>query len=372
MPDIFLSYTRDDLPTARRFVAGFEREGLSVWWDQTLNAGEAYDNVTEKALKEAKAVVVLWSTKSVDSRWVRAEATQADRNKTLVPAMIEPCTRPIMFELTHTADLSHWNGDSGDEAWQAYLAGVKRFVGKGVPETLSSPAASSSSGRSKHTGVRVVAIALAVLLLVGAAWWVLERRGGESAAPAAVAEVTLAVLPFANLSSDPEQEYFSDGLTEELLNQLAPVKSLRLTGRTSSFSFKGKNEDLRVIGKKLGVDNLLEGSVRKEGRNLRITTQLINSKDGSHLWSKTYDHELSGVFALQEEIAKDVTKALRIRLDVSDLPRSKGGTTNVEAYDKYLRAMDTMRAGGRASLLKGIQLLREKQWRWTRTSVWPG
>ena len=116
MPDIFLSYSRDDQTTARLFAEGFEREGFSVWWDATLNPGEAFDQVTEKALREAKAVVVLWSKKSVDSRWVRAEATQANESKTLVPVMIEPCKRPIMFELTHTADLSQWTGERKDPA----------------------------------------------------------------------------------------------------------------------------------------------------------------------------------------------------------------------------------------------------------------
>ena len=102
--DIFLSYNREDSDTARRFAEGLEREGFSVWWDQTLRSGEAYDEVTEAALKSAKAVVVLWSPRSVVSRWVLAEATIADRNKTLVPVMIEPCERPIMFELTQTAE----------------------------------------------------------------------------------------------------------------------------------------------------------------------------------------------------------------------------------------------------------------------------
>ena len=113
MPDIFLSYTRDDQAMAQRFAQGFEAQGLSVWWDVTLRSGEAYDQVTEEALKSAKAVVVLWSKKSVVSRWVRAEATLADRNRTLVPARIEPCDLPIMFELTQTAELSHWRGVSG-------------------------------------------------------------------------------------------------------------------------------------------------------------------------------------------------------------------------------------------------------------------
>ncbi|MEP7314993.1 MAG: toll/interleukin-1 receptor domain-containing protein, partial [Pseudomonadota bacterium] len=112
MPDIFLSYNREDQATAGLFAAALGHAGFDVWWDATLRSGEAYDEVTEKALRDAKAVVVLWSKKSVVSRWVRAEATLADRNKTLLPVMIEPCDRPIMFELTQTAELIGWQGDA--------------------------------------------------------------------------------------------------------------------------------------------------------------------------------------------------------------------------------------------------------------------
>src|SRR4051812_46808608 len=112
MPDVFLSYNREDQAAASQFAEALEADGLSVWWDAALRSGEAYDEVTEEALRTAKAVVVLWSKRSVVSRWVRAEATLADRNHTLVPVMIEPCERPIMFELTQTADLSRWSGDT--------------------------------------------------------------------------------------------------------------------------------------------------------------------------------------------------------------------------------------------------------------------
>jgi TolB-like protein len=354
LPDIFISYAREDQATARRFAEAFEREGLSVWWDASLNPGEAFDEVTEKALEEARAVVVLWSKKSVASRWVRAEATQAHESKTLVPVMIEPCKRPIMFELTHTVDLSQWNGDPGDKAWQSYLAGVRRFVNKESPDvTAAAPAVTHH-----RIGWRVAAIAAVGLLIVGAGVWMLGRRSVGQTNPASQ-EVTLAVLPFANLSSDPEQEYFSDGLTEEILNQLAQVKELRVTARTSSFSFKGKNEDVRAIAQKLGVANLLEGSIRKDGKSLRITAQLVNGKDGGHLWSQTYDRELSGVFALQEEIAKDVARALSITLDVGETSRANGGTTNVEAFDKYLRAQALSMRGSINDLPQAAQLLRE-------------
>jgi TIR domain len=119
--DVFLSYSREDQATARHFAEGIEREGLSVWWDQALDAGEAFDQVTERALDDAKAVVVLWSKHSVESRWVRAEATQAQANNRLVPVMIESCRRPIMFELTHTADLSDWNNDAIDLRLRSFI-----------------------------------------------------------------------------------------------------------------------------------------------------------------------------------------------------------------------------------------------------------
>jgi len=151
------------------------------------------------------------------------------------------------------------------------------------------------------------------------------------------ARPSVAVLPFADLSQARDQEYLGDGLAEEILNQLAQIPALRLVGRTSSFSFKGKNEDLRTIGAKLGVAHLLEGSVRKEGDQLRVTAQLVRADDGSHLWSKTYARELRDVFAVQDEIARDVAQALSVKLDAVTLNRAQGGTTNIDAYDRYLR-----------------------------------
>jgi TolB-like protein len=145
------------------------------------------------------------------------------------------------------------------------------------------------------------------------------------------------VLPFTDLSQARDQEYLGDGLAEEILNQLAQVPALRLVGRTSSFSFKGKNEDLRTIGAKLGVAHLLEGSVRKDGNQLRVTAQLVRADDGSHLWSKTYPRELRDVFAVQDEIARDVAQALSVKLDAVTLNRAQGGTTNIDAYEGYLR-----------------------------------
>jgi TolB-like protein/tetratricopeptide (TPR) repeat protein len=149
---------------------------------------------------------------------------------------------------------------------------------------------------------------------------------------------SVAVLPFANLSADPAQEYFADGMTEELLNFLSRVPDLQVTGRTSSFYFKGKNEDLRTIAEKLGVEHIVEGSVRKSGDRVRITAQLINAATGYHLWSNTYDRTLDDIFAIQDDIAKSVADVLEITLGVGALGRVPGMTRNVAAYDEYLLA----------------------------------
>ena len=167
-------------------------------------------------------------------------------------------------------------------------------------------------------------------------------------------------MPFVNLSSDAEQEYFSDGLSEEILNQLAQIAELRVTARTSSFFFKGKNEDLRVIGQQLNARYLLEGSVRKAGNELRITAQLIDAAAGSHLWSRTFDRTLNDVFAIQEEIAMAVSGTMSVSLDVGAMARTRGGTTNLEAYDKYLRARALDRQRGTSDdIVQAAQYYRE-------------
>jgi TolB-like protein len=146
------------------------------------------------------------------------------------------------------------------------------------------------------------------------------------------------VLPFVNMSSDKEQEYFSDGLSEELLNLLAQVPELRVIARTSSFSFKGKQADVAEIAARLNVAHILEGSVRKSGDRLRITAQLIRATDGTHLWSQRYDRQLIDVFEVQDEIAAAVVDRLKSTLLDAELPSRRSTAGNVEAYDLYLRA----------------------------------
>ena len=148
-------------------------------------------------------------------------------------------------------------------------------------------------------------------------------------------EVSIAVLPFLSLSADPENEIFADGMCEEIISSLAQLKNLHVTARTSSFAFKGKHVDLRVIGEQLNVKTVLEGSVRKLGNRLRITAQLVNVADGYHLWSERYDREMKDVFAIQEEIAKSIAQRLEVTLDSEQRPLFRAGTDNLEAFKLY-------------------------------------
>jgi TolB-like protein/Tfp pilus assembly protein PilF len=181
--------------------------------------------------------------------------------------------------------------------------------------------------------------AVLILALAGVLWFDREawRRRPQGGAPEPAATPSIAVLPFVDMSAGKDQEYFSDGLAEELINDLARIPGLRVAARTSSFQFKGTKEDLRTIGQRLNVANILEGSVRKEGRHVRITAELVKVADGFDLWSQTYDRELNDIFAVQDDIASSVSNALKVRLLAKDGPRPVGRAANAEAYNLYLQ-----------------------------------
>ncbi len=178
----------------------------------------------------------------------------------------------------------------------------------------------------------------------------------------AAEEHSIAVLPFVDMSANSDNEYFSDGLSEELLNILAKIKDLRVAGRTSSFAFKGKDDDLRNIGEKLNVNTILEGSVRKDDKRnrVRITAQLVNVEDGYHMWSETYDRELDDIFAIQDEIAHKVAQAMRITLLGEDEARlEQVASTEINVYDLYLKGLQGLNESGFVSLDRAVTLFQE-------------
>ena len=318
MPDVFLSYAREDQKTARRIAEALERAGYSVWWDQTLSPGEAYDEVTENALQSAKSVVVLWSRHSVGSRWVRAEATQAERNGTLLPVLIEPCKLPIMFELRQTADLTGWNGDGAQPAWQSVLAGVERMSQKPRVERPAPPAPPVAT----HAGP------------------------------------TLVVLPFQNLSPDPEQEHFADGVVEAITATLSRIRSFFVISRNTAFRYKGRALNVPEGGRELGVRYVVEGSVQKAGNRVRITVQLVDAVDDAHIWADRVDGTLDDVFELQDRITERVAGALQPSIRLAEIERAqRKPPQDSGAYEYTMRAMPYVWALDKDASAKALELL---------------
>jgi TolB-like protein len=306
--DIFLSYNREDQARAKLFAEAFEGQGFKVWWDVGLRTGEAYDEVTETALRTAKAVVVLWSKKSVQSRWVRAEATLADRNKTLVPCMIEPCERPIMFELTQTAELGHWQGASDDRAWSAFLGDVRRLIGRAVPAPEASPA---------------LTLAIAPQPLA--------------------AKPSIVIRPFATMAGAGEADYFADGMAVEIVSALTRFPSLFVISSGTSLNLRGDVRSNGEITRELGVRYVLQGSVRKGGNAVRISVELLDGDVQVPIWTQRFDGVLDDIFTLQDEVANAVAARIDASILANEMRRAKAQpTTNLGAYDLFLRGTHNM------------------------------
>ncbi len=327
LPDIFLSYNREDQKTARRFAEAFLAEGLEVWWDVTLRSGEAYDEVTETALRTAKAVVVLWSVRSAASRWVRAEATLADRNKTLVPVMIEPCERPIMFELTQTADLTHWTGDRADPSWGEFLTDVRRFVDR---EAKVRPApAPPAVPKPKTAG----------------------RRG---AAP------SIAVLPFTNRSGVAEDEIFAFGMVEDIIDAMSQGVEVRVVSSSATARFRtGGITDLAALARELRVRYVLEGNVRRVGEDLRVTTQLVEADTGNILWTQNFDRPLAQLGQLQEELVLEVAAHLRTQSHRQEIERALRKPGDLTAWEAVMRSVAAYRRLTGPALMMGLEEARK-------------
>jgi TolB-like protein len=213
---------------------------------------------------------------------------------------------------------------------------------------------------TKQTGRKLDFLIIGVLA-IGIIYFAVDKfvlEQAEVTAESVAREKSIAVLPFVNMSSDPEQEYFSDGLSEEILNLLAKIHDLKVIGRTSSFAFKGKNQDLREIGEALGVNTVLEGSVRKSGARVRVTAQLIDVSDGAHIWSETYDRTMTDIFAVQDDVASSIIDALQIHVGAA--PTRGRPTENSEAYTFFLSARAALNrldaVGARRSAQKAVEL----------------
>ena len=358
---VFISYASQDAAVAGALVDALERHGVRCWIaPRDVKAGAHYADAIVRAISGAKAFVLVLSESAIASSHVGKEIERASSKKRPVIALridAAPLTPALEYFLSESQWVEAQTGSM--EAAYAKLIDDIRDPARTAPRhTPAVPLeVSAATARAAHAKLRfnwillavgtVFVVALAALLVDK--FWISSHVAQEkpvattSLAPAAgvparptISEKSVAVLPFADMSEKKDQEYFADGLSEEILNLLAGIPTLRVIGRTSSFQFKGKNDDLRAIGAKLSAAYVLEGSVRRSGDRVRVTAELIGTHDGVRRWSNSYDHPFGDVLKLQGELATAVARALDITVG-SDSLLSHYALRNPEAYDLYLR-----------------------------------
>ena len=330
---VFLSYASQDAQAAQRICEALRAAGIEVWFDQSeLRGGDVWDQKIRRELHDCALFIPIVSQHTQERlegyfrrEWKLAiERTRdmAEQKHFLVPVVVDNTLDrdAIVPELFRAVQ---WTRLPGGQTSPAFVERVQRLLSPASTVTDSSLA---------------------------------------KAAPAAVkrtpAPKAIAVLPLANMSADPENEYFSDGITEDIINALAKVPGIQVASRTSSFAFKGKSIDLRQIGDRLGVTSVLSGSVRKVGNRIRIAAQFVSVESGYHIWSETYDRQLEDVFAIQDEISRAIVDALKLQL--SD---SRGDlvvpTTNIEAYNLYLKGRFFFNKYTESGLRRGLDFFQQ-------------
>ncbi len=366
---VFLSYASQDAQAALKICTALRDAGIEVWFDQSaLRGGDAWDQSIRKQIKTCALFlpVISHATHQRREGYFRLEWKLAvDRCHLMDPGMA--FLLPVVIDDTPDDDERvperfrevQWTRLPAGETPPGFAARVRALLsGEAAAEparhaTVAAPPAKPMpvTGRSKAALLAAITVLVITLGYLAVTRLLLPHGANVAAAIAPTGQHpadsgfnppahSIAVLPFVNLSGDKDQEYFSDGLTEEVLNSLAEVDGLQVAARTSAFSFKGQDNDIGTIARKLNVGAVLEGSVRRSAHTVRITVQLINAVTGFHLWSKTYDRDLGDVLKLQTEIATAVAGALKVTL-LGDLAArvELGGTHNPAALDAYLRGM---------------------------------
>jgi TolB-like protein len=398
---IFLSYASQDADAARRIGDALREAGLEVWLDQSeLRGGDAWDEMIRRQIAECALFIPIISATTAArlEGYFRLEWTLADqrtqrmaRTKTFIVPVCVDATLESGSDVPESFVRVQWSRLQGGATPPTFIERIRNLLSAdkarspiAAPMTAPIPAAPSPQPRNATAPAAIrgdrrllIGAAFAVLALAVVAWIRLWLPAVTSAppvtaailsptattAPVTIPEKSIAVLPFVDMSEKKDQEYFSDGLAEELLDLLAQVPDLRVAARTSSFFFKGKAEDVAAIGQKLRVAHVLEGSVRKASGTIRVTAQLIRADNGYHIWSKTYDRDVKDIFKVQDEISGAVVDALKVQLLSSRPLTSRHQTDNTEAYSQYLlgnqlRLRDTPESNeqARAAYQKAIAL----------------
>jgi adenylate cyclase len=318
MTDVFVSYKRENLATVGRLVEGLRAEGIGVWWDQDIAPNAAWEATIEQQLAVAKLVIVAWSPAAVASENVKAEARWARQQGRLLQVFVEACEPPLFFGERQGVDLKAWSGGASEAAFRTVLDAVR-------------------------SGLKSAAVPDAVV--------------GSDTPFLLPTKPSIAVMPFANLSGDAEQEYFADGMVVEIVAALSRIKSIFVIASGSSLSFKDKGVAPQEVARQLGVRYVLEGSVRKAANRVRIAVQLIDAADGAQIWTHRFEDTLEDVFALQDSVALAVGGKIEPTVLQAEIRRASARPTgNLSSYDLYLRAVPLQRAFVRADMLEALGL----------------
>jgi TolB-like protein/Tfp pilus assembly protein PilF len=351
---VFLSYASQDAAAAEKICSALRAAGIEVWFDQSeLRGGDAWDQKIRHEIHDCALFIPVVSQHTQERlegyfrhEWklaIERAHHMAEEKPFLVPVVVDG-TRDQDAFVPDAFRALQWTRLPGGDTPPAFVERIRRLLS---PELAPLTAVSGAAVREKVSGSRrskpIVLAVLAVVVLAALAYLFADRFWiSKHAAPTVAAfsppPHSIAVLPFVNMSGDKEQEYFSEGLTEELLNSLSRINELQVAARTSSFSFQGEHPDIATVAQKLNVGAVLEGSVRRSAHTVRVTTQLVNGITGFHLWSETYDRDLGDVLKLQTEIATAVASALKVALLEDAASKIElGGTRNPAAFDAYLR-----------------------------------
>ena len=328
MTEVFVSYKRENLAAVGRLVEALRAEGIGVWWDQDIAPNAAWEATIEAALTAAKLVIVAWSPASVASENVKAEARRARQQGLLLQVFVEACEPPLFFGERQGVDLTHWSGGASDPAFRAVLEAVRNELRQ--PSTPSPDFAATP-----------------------------DVFASEAAPPPLPIKPSIAVLPFTNLSGDAEQDYFADGMVEEIATAMSRCRSIFVIGASSGLAFKGKGTSPQEAARILGVRYILEGSVRKAANRVRIAVKLTDAEDGAQIWADRFEDTLDDVFALQDKVALSVAGVIEPALTEAEIRRlSPRPTHDLGSYDLSLRGMAVYRTWARDDVSAGLELLR--------------
>ena len=338
---VFISYASQDAVLAQKVCSVLEAAGFPCWIaPRNVVPGTLYAEGIVRAIDESSILVLILSAQSVASAHVGKELERATSKRHPIVAL-RTDTAPLTSAFEYFLNESQWIEGRGSDAAIAQLVGaVGQHLAPGAATSPTKPQKTSAVHRKAVTPRQAWVIAAVVVAIALAGGYFLVGKGLRSkqeATPntAVISDKSIAVLPFTDMSEKKDQEYFADGMAEEIIDLLVKIPGLKVISRTSSFQFKGKTEDLRSIATQLGVAYVLEGSVRKSGDHLRVTAQLIDARDGAHLWSQTYDRDLSDVLKMQDEIALALVRALQIEVGADVV--SRPALRNTEAYTVYLQ-----------------------------------